>query len=83
MPGSINRKSEPQMHMESYESTDLEDQQSEGAAAETKVGSKTWFVLGLLFIMRMAMNWQRKSLSYFYGFQGSGVKQGDPMFEIL
>ena len=34
-------------------------------------------------MLRMAMNWQRKSLSYFYGYQGSGFKQGDATYEIL
>ena len=32
--------------------------------------------------MRLALNWQRKSISYFYGFQGDGIMQGDPKFEI-
>ena len=58
-------------------------------ASETNDSDKSnitwysWVVLGLLVMLRVAMNWQRKSLSYIYGFQGSGLKMGDPMFEIL
>ena len=48
-----------------------------------KAGIYAWVVLSFLVLMRIAMNWQRKSLSYIYGFQGSGAQLGDPTFEIL
>ena len=43
----------------------------------------SWVVLASLMLLRVSMNWQRKSLSYIYGFQGSGAQMGDPTFEIL
>ena len=56
---------------------DIENNQN-----KKKLGFYPWFVLGMLFLMRISMNWSRKSLSYIYGFQGSGAFKGDPMFEI-
>lgn len=37
----------------------------------------------MMFMMRLALNWQKKSISYFYGFQGDGQFRGDPKYEIL
>lgn len=56
--------------------------ENESNQSKKKLGMYPWFVLAMLFFMRIAMNWQRKSLSYIYGFQGSGLFKGDPMFEI-
>jgi len=55
---------------------------SQSKAMAQKAGLYPWFVLSMLFCMRIAMNWQRKSLSYIYGYQGQGAFQGDPRFEI-
>ena len=33
-----------------------------------KAGIYAWVVLSFLVLMRVAMNWQRKSLGYIYGF---------------
>jgi len=30
----------------------------------------------------VVVNWQGKSLSYFYGFSGQGAMAGNPVFEI-
>ena len=40
-------------------------------------------VLGLLLFVRIAVIWQRKSIGYIFGYQGEGIKLGDPKFELL
>ena len=50
--------------------------------SKKKVGVYSWIVLGLLFLMRISMNWQRKSLSYIYGFKGD-IGQNTNFYEIL
>ena len=42
-----------------------------------------WSVLALLLVVRITIIWQRKSFNFIYGFQGEGLKLGDPVFEIL
>jgi sensor domain CHASE-containing protein len=32
--------------------------------------------------MRVAMQWQQKSIGYFYGFSGLGDMKNDPKYEI-
>ena len=50
--------------------------------SEQRTGIYPWIVLGMLFMMRIGMNWQRKSLSYIYGYKGLGMQAGSPTFEI-
>lgn len=50
--------------------------------SEQRTGIYPWIVLGMLFMMRIGMNWQRKSLSYIYGYKGLGTQAGSPTFEI-
>lgn len=41
-----------------------------------------YLVLAIIFLVRVVVNWQGKSLGYFFGFSGQGVLAGDPIFEI-
>jgi MFS family permease len=36
----------------------------------------------LLFLIRFSMNWQRKSISYIYGYQGTGAQLGNSLYQI-
>ena len=38
--------------------------------------------MAVITLIRIATFWQQKSISYFYGFKGSGEQIGDPKFEI-
>lgn len=40
------------------------------------------FALAIITMIRVTTFWQQKSISYFYGFKGSGAFAGDPKFEI-
>lgn len=42
----------------------------------------SFFALAIITIIRIATFWQQKSISYFYGFKGTGSQIGDPKFEI-
>ena len=42
----------------------------------------SYFVLAIILIVRVATQWQQKSLGYFYGYKGLGVQAGNAIFEI-
>jgi len=42
------------------------------ATVNSSTSLYSWIVLILLFAMRFSMNWQRKSISYIYGYRGTG-----------
>lgn len=42
----------------------------------------SFFALAIITMIRIATFWQQKSISYFYGFKGSGDQIGNPKFEI-
>ena len=68
------------VQLEKKEQPKIEEEEDD---SDKKVTYYSAFVLILLFLMRIAMNWQRKSLSYIYGFKGIGLQAGDATFEIL
>lgn len=59
---------------------DLED--TESKVEDNKVTSYAMFVLAILTIIRIATQWQQKSIGYFYGFSGLGEMAGNSRFEI-
>ena len=42
----------------------------------------SFFALAIITLIRISTFWQQKSISYFYGFRGSGDQIGNPKFEI-
>lgn len=61
-------------------SQDYDEQES--PKEEYKVTSYAMFILGILTVIRIATQWQQKSIGYFYGFSGLGEMAGNPRFEI-
>lgn len=41
-----------------------------------------FFVLLVIMLQRTASQWQRKSLTYAYGFEGIGSQLGNPIYEM-
>lgn len=41
-----------------------------------------FFVLLVIMLQRTASQWQRKSLTYAYGFEGIGQQLGNPIYEM-
>jgi hypothetical protein len=42
----------------------------------------SYLVLAIILIVRVATQWQQKSLGYFYGYKGLGDQAGNAIFEI-
>lgn len=84
----IDRKENMQLNISETDSILNEDSIKEkqgmqsSSSTANKIGIYSWFVLGMLFLMRIGMNWQRKSLSYIYGYKGLGDQAGNAAFEI-
>jgi len=49
---------------------------------EVKFTNYSWFVLALIVSVRIVYQWQRSIFSYCYGYQGTGLQKGNPVFEI-
>lgn len=47
-----------------------------------KADLKAWFTLGLVIMIRILMQSQRAFLSFAYGFTGTGIQAGSPIFEL-
>ena len=66
----------------SKETTIDEDQELKTKEDDNKVTTYAMFILGILTVIRIATQWQQKSIGYFYGFSGLGEMAGNPRFEI-
>lgn len=44
--------------------------------------SPEYAALFAILLIRVATDWQQKSLGYFYGFQGVGLQAADPKYEM-
>lgn len=42
----------------------------------------SYFVLGMILLVRIMVQWHRKGLTYAYGYTGLGAAAGNPIFEI-
>lgn len=58
----------------------IEDDKTETKSGKTS--NYAYLVLAIICMIRIAVNWQNKSLGYFTGFTGVGAMAGSPVFEI-
>lgn len=64
------------------ESEEVTDEIAIQPKEEEKMGLYPWMVLGITVLVRVMVQWQRSIFSYAYGFTGTGLQAGNPVYEL-
>lgn len=66
----------------SYDIPDFEDGEAVEEEPKPKFTMYAWFVLAIVALVRVMVQWQRSIFSFAYGYTGTGLLKGDPFYEL-
>lgn len=62
--------------------SDEDEEPMQDPVVQEKMGLYPWLVLGITVLVRVMVQWQRSIFSYAYGFTGTGIQAGNPVYEL-